>query len=104
MAGVNNQAGVVLNLTDDQKPNQHTGRVRILRNAYPTPPGVADEFWFRLLKTGNKQVDRINPPFSREEKDAYKFRKAYNRLLVHLRNASPTGNKKQQAVFQTRVK
>lgn len=92
-------------LTDDlTKSRQRTGYPNTLDNAFMTPPGVADEYWRRLLDFGHTQVEATNPPDVGLLRDTMKFRAAYATLLEHLENASATGTSEQRAVFQTRAK
>lgn len=98
-----------INLND--KPsmalNAHTGMPGVLDNKYPTPPGVADDLWRRLLVAADSQVSRDHQPgthvYSPAHLDVIKFRKAYMRLLVLLREARPDGTAEQQTLHARRA-
>lgn len=102
-------ANIHINLND--KPgmahNARTGLPGILGNAYPTPPGVTDDLWRRLLNVADTQVRRyfrdLAHTYTGDELDALKFRKALKRLLEVIHEACPTGTIKQQALHSKRV-
>lgn len=102
-------ANIHINLND--KPgmacNARTGNPGKLGNRYPTPPGVTDDLWRRLLNVADSQIrqdfDDVTHTYTLDELNVLKFRRAYKRLLEVLRDASPTGTVKQQALHSKRV-
>ncbi|KUI68130.1 hypothetical protein VM1G_03835 [Cytospora mali] len=82
-----------------------TGFPGILQDQFPTPPGVSDDFWKRLLNSADSYYYRRRRPgfYNQFQQDILKFRWAFHRLLERLHDASPTGNIKSQTIYQTRM-
>ncbi|ROW05762.1 hypothetical protein VMCG_05309 [Cytospora schulzeri] len=103
----NINAPILLNDRPGNANNVRTGHPGRLGGRYPTPPGVTDDYWGRLLNIGDSHVQNhmVNGPqnFTPGQLDTLKFRKAYRRLLVDLAGATPQGTTKQQALHTTRA-
>lgn len=75
------------------EPNARSGKP-VRRCGYPTPPGVSDRFWYRLLNCANSQLKRQvkrNEHVGKTPKQlkVMEFRAALRRLAESLREASP---------------